>query len=83
MVQSEFQQNTKTLMVPTSNIYDQKHSRIIIRTSLWNSRNSFKKMFFSSQKLSTKGYVVHGFKRTLNCSWFLQTAFLIINTVES
>ena len=49
MDQSEFQDNTKTLMVPTSNIFDQKHCRIIIRTSLRNSRNSFREMFFQSK----------------------------------
>ena len=55
----EFQENAKMLTVPTNNIFDQKYSRNIIRTSLCNSRNSFGKMFFSSQKISTKA-IVHG-----------------------
>ena len=46
MVQSEFQDNTKMLMVPTSNIFDQKHCRITIRTSLWKSRNTLKENLF-------------------------------------
>ena len=47
MVQSEFQENTKTLMLPTNNIFDQSYCRIIRSTSLCNSRNSFRKTFFS------------------------------------
>ena len=85
MVQSEFQDNTKTLMVPTSNIFDQKHCRILIRTSLCNSGNSFRKTFFQS-KLSTQGYgswFKVNFKRILKRSWFLQATFLIKNTPES
>ena len=85
MVQSEFQDNTKTLIVPTNNIFDQKYSRIITRTSLSNSRNSFRKCF-SSQKLSTKGYSSWfkvNFNRILKRSWFLQGTFLIKNTAES
>ena len=42
MVQNEFQENTKMLAVPTNNIYAQKYSRMITRTSLCNSRNSFR-----------------------------------------
>ena len=49
MVQSEFQDNTKTLIVPTNNIFDQKYSRIITKTSLSNSKNSFREMFFQSK----------------------------------
>ena len=85
MVQSEFQENTKTLMVPKNNIFDQQYCRIIIRTSLSNSRNSFRKNF-SSQKLSTKGYSLWfkvNFKRIVKRSWFLQATFLIKNTAES
>ena len=50
MVQLEFQENTKMLTVPTNNIFDQKHCRNITRTSLCNSRNSFRKMFFPVKK---------------------------------
>ena len=50
MVQSEFQENTKMLAVPTNNIFDQKYCRIITRTSLCNSRNSFGKSFFPVKK---------------------------------
>ena len=86
MVQSEFQENTKMLMVPTNNIFDQKYCRIIRRTSLCNSRNSFTKIF-SNQKTSTKAiyssWFKVNFKRTLKCSWFLQITLLIKNTVES
>ena len=85
MVQSEFQQNSKTFIVPTNNIFDEKYSRIITRTSLSNSRNSFRKTF-SSQKLSTKGYSSWfkvNFKTILKRSWFLQATFLIKNTAES
>ena len=81
MVQSEFQDNTKMLIVPTNNIFDQKYSRIITRTSLSNSRNSFRKTF-SSQKLSTKGYSSWfkvNFNRIVKRSSFL----LNNNTVES
>ena len=55
MVRLEFQENTKMLTVPTNNIFDQKHCRNIIRTSLCNSRNSFGKMFFQS-KNKYQGY---------------------------
>ena len=61
MVQSEFQENTKMLMVPTNNIFDQKYCRIITRTSLCNSRNSFTKIFFPVKKTNTKA-IVHGSK---------------------
>ena len=57
MVRLEFQENTKMLTIPTNNIFDQKYCRIITRTSLCNSRNSFRKMFFSSQEISTKARV--------------------------
>ena len=50
------------LTVHTNNIFDQKHCRIITRTSLCNSRNSFGEMFFSSQNTSTKA-IVHGLIR--------------------
>ena len=50
MVRLEFQENTKMLTVRTNNIFDQKHCRIITRTSLCNSRNSFGKMFFPVNK---------------------------------
>ena len=50
MVQSEFQENTKMLMVPTNNIIDKKYCRIITRTSQCNSRNSFTKIFFPVKK---------------------------------
>ena len=86
MVQSEFQQNIKTLMVPTNNILDQKYCRNITTTSPSNSRNSYRKTFFSSQELSTKGYSPWfkvNFNKILKRSWFLQTTFLIKNTVES
>ena len=85
MVRLEFQENTKMLMVPTSNIFDQKHCRITIRTSLWKSRNTFRKIF-SGQKLSTKGYSSWfkvNFEQILKRSWFLQTTFLIKHTAES
>ena len=59
MVRLEFRENTKMLTVPTNNIFDQKYCRNMIRTSLCNYRNSFGKMFFSSQKISTKA-IVHG-----------------------
>ena len=49
MVQNEFQQNSKTLITPTNNIFDEKYCRIITRTSLSNSRNSFRKMFCQSK----------------------------------
>ena len=45
MVRLEFQENTKMLTVPT------KYCRNITRTSLCNSRNSFRKMFFPVKKL--------------------------------
>ena len=57
MVRLEFQENTKMLTVHTNNIFDQNHCRNIIRTSLFNSRNSFRKLFFSGQKISTKAIV--------------------------
>ena len=79
MVQSEFQQNSKTFIVPTNNIFDEKYSRIITRTSLSNSRNSFRK-YFSSQKLSTKGYsswFKMNFNRIVKRSSFLLTTFFI------
>ena len=50
MVRLEFQENTKMLTVPTNNIFDQKYFRKITRTSLCNSRNSFRKMFFPVKK---------------------------------
>ena len=59
MVRLEFRENTKMLTVPINNIFDQKYCRIITRTSLCNSRNSFRKCFFSSQKISSKA-IVHG-----------------------
>ena len=59
MVRLEFRENTKMLTVPTNNIFDQKYCRNITRTSLCNSRNSFRKMFFPVKKLSTKA-IVHG-----------------------
>ena len=43
----------------TNNIFDQKHWRIITRTSLCNSRNSFTKMYFPIKKISMKA-IVHG-----------------------
>ena len=45
MVQSEFQENTKTLMVPTNNIFDQSYCRIITRTSLCKSMEQFQEKF--------------------------------------
>ena len=59
MVQSEFQQNTKTLIVPPRNIFDQKYSRIITTTSLCNPRKRFRKIVFSCAKISPKA-IVHG-----------------------
>ena len=50
MVQSEFRENTKMFTVPTNNIFDQKYCRIVTKTSLCNSRNSFGKMFFPVKK---------------------------------
>ena len=82
---SLFQENTKLLMVPTNNIFDQNYCRIITRTSLSNSRNSLRKKFFLS-KSSTKGYsswIKVNFKTILKRSWFLQATFLIKNTAES
>ena len=58
MVRLEFRENTKMLVVPTNNIFDQKYCRNITRTSLCNSRNSFRKMFFPVNKC-TKA-IVHG-----------------------
>ena len=75
MVQSEFQENTKMLIVPTKNISDQNHCRIITRTSVCNY-SKFQKNHFSHHKLITKGYS-SWFKRILKCSWFLQTTSLI------
>ena len=71
MVQIEFQENTKMLMVPTNNIIDQKYCRIITRTSQCNSRNSFTKIFFPVKKQVPRLYIVHGSKRILKCSQFL------------
>ena len=86
MDQSEFQDNTKTLMVPTSNIFDQNHCRIIIRTSLRNSRNSFREMFLQSkikyQRLYSSWIKVN-FNRIVKHSLFLLTTFLMKNTLES
>ena len=62
MVQSEFRENTKMFTVPTNNIFDQKYCRIITRTSLWNSRNSFGEMFFPVKKYVPRLYIVHGSK---------------------
>ena len=59
MVRLEFRKNTKTVTVPTNNIFDQTYYRNITRTSLCNSRNSFRKMFFPLKKISTKA-IVHG-----------------------
>ena len=42
MVQSEFEENNKMVTVPTNNICDQKYFRKITKTSLYNSRNSFR-----------------------------------------
>ena len=58
MVQREFQENTKMLMVPTNNIFDQKYCRIIT-TSLCNPRKRFRKIVFSCAKISPKA-IVHG-----------------------
>ena len=59
MVQREFQENTKMLMVPTNNIFHQKYCRIITTTSLCNPRKRFRKIVFSSAKISPKT-IVHG-----------------------
>ena len=84
MVKSEFQQNIKTLMVPTNNIFDQKYCRIIIRTSLSNCWNSYRKTFFQSKiKYQRHSWFKVNFNRILKRSWFLQTTFLIKNTVET
>ena len=50
MVRLEFRENTKMLTVLTDNIIDQNHFGNITRTSLCNSRNSFRKMFFPVKK---------------------------------
>ena len=54
MVQLEFQENTKMVIVPTNNIFDQKYFRNITRTSLSNSRNSFGSTDFAMKKSITR-----------------------------
>ena len=65
----------------TTLISDQTHCRIITRTSLCNSRNSFRN-FFPDNKGYSSWFKVN-LKSILKRSYLLQTTFLITNTVES
>ena len=53
MVQSEFQENTKMLMVPTNNIFDQKYCVTLGTVS---------QKYFPIKKLVPRLYIVHGSK---------------------
>ena len=52
MVRLQFQGNTKMVIVPTNNIFDQKYCRNITRTSLSNSVSAESEMIDFAMKKS-------------------------------